>query len=156
MNRVTVVLLALALLLAHSLAIHQSTTGSLGPPYDIAHVAFRVARNLVHEGSATWLPAGTVVEAYPSPLWVGICYLAERFYASPITVTQVTGFACMLGAIFFVAQFSAKRLVGLVAPVLLAVSGCAAAAGASGTEAPLAMLLVTLAVLAFERGCHNC
>ena len=41
------------------------------------------------------------------------------------------------------AQHSAKRFSGLIAPLLLASSGSAAAAATSGTEAALVMLCVT-------------
>ncbi len=150
MNRVTVILLTLAILFAHGLAIHQTAEGDLGSPYELAHVAYRLGRNLVHQGAALWNPGEAVVESYPSPLWVGVCALAERFYVSPIRTTQWLGIACALGTVFVLAQFSSKRMSGLIAPLLLAASGTAAAAGTSGTEAPLAMLLVTGSFLAFE------
>jgi hypothetical protein len=51
-NRGTVILLALAILLAHAIAIHRSDGGDVAAPYEIAHVAYRLGRNLVFEGSA--------------------------------------------------------------------------------------------------------
>jgi hypothetical protein len=77
---------------------------------------------------------------------------AARLYISPFLVTQGLGLFAALAAIVALAQFSPKRTSGLIAPVFLAASGSVAAAAFSGTEATLAMLLVTTAFLAFERG----
>lgn len=155
MNRVTVILLALVILLAHGLAIHQTVDGEFGAPYEIAHVAFRLARNLVHEGSAIWNPGGQLVESYPSPMWVGLCAVSERFYLRTGLFAQSVGIVSMLATVAVLAQFSRRRMSGLVAPLLLAASGAAAAAGTSGTEAAWMMLLVTTTFLAFERGFHR-
>lgn len=152
MNRGTVVFLALAILLAHTLAIHQTPAGDLAPPYEIAHVAYRLGRNLAYDGAALWNPRGGWVESYPSPLWILVSALAARLYVSPTILTQAFGVACALATVVVLAQFSVTRMAGLIAPMLLAASGAAAAAAASGTEAPLAMLLATSAFLAFERG----
>ena len=152
MNRVAVILFALAILLAHSLAIHQTVDGDYAAPYDFAHVAYRVARNLVRDGSFAWNPGGALYESYPSPAWVLIAGIAERFYWGPNQLTQAVGTACVLITVVVLAQFSSKRLGGMIAPVLLAVSGAVAAAGGSGTEAGLSMLLLTAAVFGFERG----
>ncbi len=152
MNRTTVVFLALAILLAHTLAIHQTPDGRFGAPYERAHVAYRVGRNLAFEGRATWDVQAPSAETYPSPLWVGLGALAVELEIPPTTLSQVLGILCALCTVGVVAQFSSNRLAGLVAPVLIATSGSACASAASGTEAPLAMLLVASAFLAFERG----
>lgn len=152
MNRGTVILLALAILLAHTFAIHQTPDGDFAETYDLAHVAYRLGRNLAYEGAAVWNPGGAAVESYPSPAWVLVCALAARLYLSPIFVTQAIGLCAALATIFALAQFSPKRTSGLIAPVLLATSGSAAAAAMCGTETALAMGLVTTAFLAFERG----
>ncbi len=152
MNRGTAVFLALAILLAHTLAIHQTPDGEFAAPYEIAHVAFRLGRNLVYEGSALWNPGSEPAESYPSQLWIALSALAARLYASPTVLAQAVGLACALASIVVLAQFSPRRTAGLIAPLLLAASGSVAAAAASGTEAPLAMLIATAAFLAFERG----
>ena len=141
MNRGTVVFLALAILLAHTLAIHQTPEGDFAPPYEIAHVAYRLGRNLVYEGSASWNQGGGWVESYPSPLWILLSAFSARTYLSPTIVSQWFGIFCSLATVIVLAQFSVVRMAGLIAPMLLAACGAAAAAGASGTEAPLAMLL---------------
>jgi len=151
MNRTAVVFLALAILLAHTLAIHQTADGGFASAYDMAHVAYRLGRNLVHEGRPLWDPLGPWIESHPSPLLVGVAAAAERLYLFPTVVSQALGVLCALGTIVVVAQFSPKRMAGLIAPMLLATSGGVAAAAASGTEAPLAMALLALAFLAFER-----
>ena len=152
MNRIAVALFALAILLAHSLAIHQTLDGDYAAPYDFAHVAYRVARNLVREGTLAWNPGGPLYEAYPSPLWVLVSAVAERLYIGPNQLTQALGTLSVMGSIVVLTQFSSKRLSGMIAPVLVAASGTAAAAGGSGTEAGLTMLLVTALALGFERG----
>ena len=152
MNRATVVLLALAILLAHAFAIHQTPDGDFAAPYEIAHVAYRLGRNLVYEGTALWNPGGSMVESYPSPIWVLLSAAAARVYANPMLISQVVGLLGVLSTLVVLAQFSPKRTAGLIAPVLLAASGSTAAAGFSGTEAAFAMVLVSTAFLAFERG----
>jgi hypothetical protein len=152
MKRGTVVLLALAILLAHTFAIHQTPDGDFAEAYEIAHVAYRIGRNLVYEGEALWNPGGPPAESYPSVAWVLASALAARLYSSPIGLTQVLGLCSALATLVALAQFSSKRTSGLIAPVLLASSGSAAAAALSGTEAAFAMLLTTASFLAFERG----
>jgi hypothetical protein len=152
MNRGTVILLALAILVAHTFAIYQTPGGDIAEPYELAHVAFRLGRNLVYEGEALWNPGGPAVESYPSVVWVLASAVAARLYLSPIMVAQTLGLCAALATVIVLAQFSPKRTSGLIAPVLLAGSGSAAAAALSGTEAALAMLLATTAFLAFERG----
>ena len=61
MNRATALLLAMATLLAHALAVHRDEDGSFGQPYEVAHEAYHLGRNLVREGSLAWNP--TAVEA---------------------------------------------------------------------------------------------
>jgi hypothetical protein len=151
MNRVTVIVLALALLLTHAFGIHQSHTGEFAAPYDRAHVAFRVGRNLAHAGEAQFQPGAASVESYPSALWVGLCAAAEFRQLSPIWTTRVVAILAALFAVVALAQFSTDRMAGLIAPMLLAASGSVAATGGSGTEHALVMSLVVLAVLAFER-----
>jgi hypothetical protein len=152
LNRTTVVFLALAILLAHTLAIHQTSDGRFAAPYERAHVAYRIGRNLAFEGRASWDVASTTSAPYPSTPWVWVGALAVQIDVPPTLLSQVLGILCALGTLVVMAQFSPNRLVGLVAPVLIATSGSVCAAAASGTEAPLAMLLVATAFLAFERG----
>ena len=152
MNRTTVVFLALAILLAHALAIHQTPSGDFAPPYERAHVAFELGRGIVQGIPPTAGTETSWLNAYPSPTWVLFASLLERLYLFPTIWSQVFGILCALGTVVVLSEFSPKRLAGLIAPVLLASTGAAAAAGPSGTEAPLAMLLLTLAFLSFERG----
>jgi hypothetical protein len=151
-NRTTAVFLALAILFAHTLAIHQTSDGHFAAPYERAHVAYRVGQNLAFDGRAAWDVASIGSSPYPSPAWIRIGALAVELDVPPTWLSQALGILCALGTLVVVAQFSPNRMVGLVAPVLIATSGSACAAAASGTEAPLAMLVATSAFLAFERG----
>lgn len=152
MNRGTVVFLALAILLAHAFAIHQTPDGDFAAPYELAHVAYRIGRNFVYEGVARWNPGGPPTDSYPSLAWIALSAIAARLYLYPTILSQAVDLFCALATVVVLAQFSPKRSAGLIAPTLLALSGSAAAAALSGTEAALAMLLVTASFLAFERG----
>jgi len=151
LNRTTTIFIALAVLLAHILAIHQTLDGGLASAHELAHVAFRIGRNLVHDGVFGWSVGQPLSEAYPSPLWVLVCAGAERFSLSPIAVTQGIGLASALLTVVILAQFSSARLAGLISLTLLAVSGSAASAASSGTEATWMMLVATLSFLAYQQ-----
>ncbi len=151
MNRTIALFLALAILLAHALALHTDALGSLAPPYDVAHVAFRLARNLAQTGSLLWDPGLPAAESYPSILWVGVAAVAERLYLPPNSICQTTCTVAALSTILVVARFSPGRLAGVIAPLLLVVSGGMAASATSGTETALFTLLVTSSFLAYEK-----
>jgi hypothetical protein len=119
MNRGTVILVALAILLAHTFAIHQiPKNGDIAAPYEIAHVSYRLGRNLVYEGAALWNPGGAPAESYPSVMWVLVSALAARVYLSPGFVAQGLGLCAALATVIVLAQFSPKRASGLIAPLL--------------------------------------
>jgi len=149
-NRITVIFLAVAILLAHTLAIHQTGEGEFAPPYDFAHAAYRMGRNLARAGTAAWNPGEALGQSYPSPIWVLLNAVFERVYIAPTLFSQSVGIFSSLFTVVVVAQLSAKRMSGLIAPILLAVSGSVAAAGAGGTETATVMLLLSASFLAFE------
>jgi len=151
MNRSIVIFVALAILLAHSLAIRTDTAGDLAPPYDHAFVAFRVARNLVFEGQWSWAPGQTGIDSYPSTLWVLICAAAERTYIPINTFARFVGVIASASSFFMATRFQAERTASLITPMLLAISGATAAAAVSGTETALFTALVTASFLAYER-----
>ena len=151
MNRPTAILVALATLIAHILALHQNAEGVFGPPFELAHVAYREARNLVYDGSLAWNTGGAVTASYPSALWVGLNALITAVYLPPTVISQYVGIACGLATVVILAQFSANRLAGLIALLLFVVTGTTASAAASGTEYPLAMLIVSASFLLYER-----
>lgn len=151
MNRTSALLLAMALLLAHALAIHMTEDGVLAKPYERAHVAYRAGRSLAHGGSLAWNPGSEVTECYPSPLWVGVCALAERAYIAPTRFSQMIGLLSALATVAVVAGFSRQRMAGVIAPLLLVTCGTLAAAALSGTEHALAALFASASFLAFER-----
>lgn len=154
MNRTTALLVALGALVAHTLAIHLGPGGQFGEPYDSAHVAFRLGRNLARGAGATWIPGGGPgaggLESYPSPLWVGLCWAIERVSASPVLWTQISCMVAALLSVMVSGRVAAKRFVGIVPPMLLVLSGAWAAASASGTEHTLTALALTVAFVAGE------
>lgn len=152
MNRTIALLLASAVLLAHMLAIHEDAADALAPPYEVAHVAFRLARNLAHSGVPSWDPATGSDACYPSLLWVGLAAIPERFGLDTGSWMQATSALCALLTVWVLARFSPVRLAGVIAPLLFVASGAIASAAGSGTEMTLAALLVTSAYLCYERG----
>lgn len=151
MNRTTALFLSLALLLAHALLLQHSPTGEATPTYEISHVAFRVARNLMHQGTLAWNTGTPPIESYPSPLWIALCSLGVQLYLSPLALTKGVGLLCALATIVVVGSFSRRRLAGVIAPLLLAAHSGLAAAATDGTETCLFTLLVAASFLAFER-----
>ena len=151
MNRTIALFLTVAILAAHTLAIHKNAWGEIAPPYDTVHVAYRLARNLVQNGTLDWDVGAGGIESYPSLLWVGLAALAERFYLSVAVFTQVLGAVCATLTVIVLAQFSPGRLAGVIAPCLFVVSGSMASAAANGTEMAMFALLLTTSFLAFER-----
>jgi hypothetical protein len=152
MNRTFALLVAAAVLLAHMLAIHVGEGDALAPPYEVAHAAFRLARNFVQSGEFAWSPGLPNVESYPSLLWIAISVVPERLHVPVTTFMQVVSSFCALLTAWTLARFSPGRLAGVIAPLLFVASGAAAAAAGSGTEFSLAALLVTASFLAYEQG----
>lgn len=152
MNRTFALLVAAAVLLAHMLAIHVGAGDALAPPYEVAHAAFRLARNFVQSGEFAWSPGMPNVEGYPSLLWIAISVVPERLHVPVTTFMQVVSSFSALLTTWTLARFSPGRLAGVIAPLLFVASGAAAAAAGSGTEFSLAALLVTSSFLAYEQG----
>ncbi len=156
MNRSIALFVALAILLAHALAIHTDGEGSFAFPYDKAYVAFRLGRNLVFDGQLAWNPGTSAFESHPSVLWVLVCGIGERiapfFHVSMNALVQTFGVLCMLGTLLLVSRFRSDRIASLIAPVFLATSGCVAAASVNGMETGLFTLTALAAFLALERG----
>jgi len=152
MNRSVALFVAMALLVAHALAIHTTASGDLAPPYDAAFAAFRVGRNFVHEGYLAWGPESGSLDSYPSLLWVLFSSLVERAYLSINHCAQLMGGACALATILLTSRFHSDRVASMVTPFLLAISGSFAAASLSGTETTLVALLFTTGFVAYERG----
>ncbi len=151
MNRSIVIFVALAVLVAHSLAIRTDTIGAMSPPYDRAYAAFRVAHNLVFEGKWTWSVGVSGFESYPSTLWVLICAAIERL-ALPINMlVRCVGVTASGASLIFATRFHPDRTASLITPLLLAISGAMAASAVSGTESALLAALITGTFLAYER-----
>lgn len=154
MNRVTAVLLAAGALLVHMLALYRDAAGAFGMPYESAHAAFRLGRNLAHEGVLAWNTATGAggLDSYPSPLWIAVAWLAEQLWWPVTKFAQLIGILCTLGTVAISTRFDTDRIAGVV-PALLLVS-CAALAitGPSGTEWSLVTFLLVTAFVAQEHG----
>ncbi len=151
MNRTLALSLTLAILLAHMLAIHKGMAGSFAPPYDEAHVTFRVARNLVETGSLAWDQGGKPIESFPSFLWLFLAAIGTRLGLTITIFCQALGTLSALVTVFVLARFSPGRLAGVIAPLLFVVSGGIAAAAASGAETATFGLFIAWSFLAYER-----
>jgi len=155
MNRTTVLILALVLLLAHVLAMHHDSSGSFALPSDLAHVDFRIARNAIHGQGTSWSAgqsaAAIAEEGGTSFLWIALAAAAEFFALSPVRVSAFAGILAALLTLAVVARLNRDRLVGVTATVLLVVSGSFAAAAADGTATVLLTFFLALAFLALER-----
>lgn len=162
MNRSIALFVALAALLAHTLALHSDGSGNLAFSYDQSYAAYRLAHNLVVDGQLQWNPGTTAYESYASPVWVAVCAIAERLSATRISshyglfsinlICQTLGVLAMLACVVLTAQFRPERVASLIAPLILVASGCIAAAAANGLETALFTLIVVGLFLAFERG----
>ncbi len=152
MNRTFTLFLALAILLAHVLAIHDTDFDTFGPPYELAHVAFRLTRNLVWDGMLSWTPGGAGFDCYPSPLWMALLAASQRLYLGVSTASQTMGIVFALGTVVVASRFRPERVAGMIAPLLLVVNGGLGAAAASGTETALFAFEASLAFLWFDRG----
>lgn len=150
MNRTIALFVGLAVLLAHTLAIHDTAADAFGPPYDVAHVAYRLSRNIVFDGSFRWSADGAGLDCYPSPAWIAITALAQRAYLGVNLFSQTFGIVSALLTVVVLSRFRKERAAGLIAPLFLVVSGSLAAAAASGTEMAFFTLLGTFAFHSYE------
>lgn len=152
MNRTTALLVALAILLGHALALHKTVSGEIAPPYDSAYVSYRIARSFVQTGNFAWQAGTFGLESYPSLAWIGVAALAERLYLPVNVFCQAVGFLSAFASVLVLGQFSPTRLSGVIAPLLFVVSGGIASAALSGTETAFFAFAIAFAFLAYERG----
>jgi len=152
MNRSIALFVALVILLAHILAIHNDGEGNFAFPYDQAYVVFRLARHLVREGELAWNLGFGGFESYPSSLWVAIASIGERLSYPVFLFCQATGVLATLFTVILLAQFRPERTASLIAPLLLVTSGIVAAGAANGLESGVFVLFATASFWSFERG----
>jgi hypothetical protein len=152
MNRSIALFVALAMLLAHVLAIHSDADGNLAVPYDQAYTAFRLGRNLIQYGSVQWGADGGGVESCTSLLWIGVAAVGEKFTSYVNLFCQAVAIVSGLLTVIALSRFRPKRSAGLIAPLLFVFSGSVAAACGSGLENTLLALALLTAFWALERG----
>lgn len=156
MNRITAVLLAMAALLVHVLAIHRDGAGNLARSFEAANVAYELGVTLAEDGAPRWdaiegAEPGDLA-SYPSPLLVWLAALLRSLAMDVERAVQLIGVMCALATVFLSTRFDRDRIAGVIPALLLVSSGTVAAAGASGTEWPLAMFALTLSFVALEHG----
>jgi hypothetical protein len=152
MNRSIALFVALAMLLAHVLAIHSDADGNLAVPYDQAYTAFRLGRNLVQYGYVQWGADGGGVESCTSLLWIGVAALGERLSNFVNLFCQSVAIASGLLTVVVLSRFQPRRSAGLIAPLLFVFSGTVASACGSGLENTLLALSLLCAFWALEKG----
>ena len=154
MNRTTAILLALGILLAHSLSIHRDYQWHFAGAFDQVHVAFSLGEHLAqgdglrvatHEGSPG-------LQAYPSPLWVGVAWLASLAGLSIPGVAQMVGLLAALLLISLSTRIAYNRVAGVIPPLLLVLSGTMACGAVCGTEHVAVALFAVMAFVAYEKG----
>jgi hypothetical protein len=151
MNRTTALLLTLALLLAHTLAIYHAPDGGFGPPCDDAHVVYRIARNAALDGEAAFEVGGQGPEMSPPLPWVQLARWAVSFGTAPTTLSQIFSILFGLACVTVLGLFSSNRLAGLIAPLLLVVNGTLAASCGDGTSTTCYTFAITFAFYCFQR-----
>jgi hypothetical protein len=152
MNRSIALFVALAMLLAHVLAIYSDADGNLGFPYEQMYAAFRLGRNLVQYGYVQWGPEGGGVESYTSLLWIGVAAAGDKFTNWVNYFCQSLAIVSGLLTVICLSRFQPRRSAGLIAPLLFVASGTVAAACGSGLEDALLTLCLVAAFWALERG----
>ncbi len=169
MNRTTAIFLALGILLAHSLSIHRDYQWRFAGSFDRAYLTYELGENLAQEGTAQlYAPVGSTpkdeapklapepkpspgMQAYPSPLWVGLASFAAWMGWSTPYVAQMAGLLAGLLLLSVSTRIAYNRVAGVIPPLLLVLSGTMACGAVCGTEhMALALFLVT-AFVAFEK-----
>ncbi len=152
MNRSIALFVALAMLLAHVLAIYSDADGNLGFPYEQLYTAFRLGRNGVQYGYVQWGPEGGGVESYSSLLWIGVAAAGDKFTNWVNYCCQSLAIVSGLLTVIALSRFRPRRSAGLIAPLLFVASGTVAAACGSGMEDALLTLCLLCAFWSLERG----
>ena len=151
MNRSFALFVALAVFVAHAFATHSDASGDLAAPGDAAYAAFRIARNIVHEGSWSWQYGEAGIDAYPSTLWVWMNAFAERVYWPSYRFVPTVGIVAGLLTMIIASRFHRDRIASLITPLLLAISGGFAAAAVGGTEWSLFTFFVLTSFASLEK-----
>ncbi len=153
MNRTTAIFLALGILLAHALSIHRDYQWHFAEPFDQAHLAYTLGENLA-EGEGLRLSNhedSPGLQAYPSPLWVGLAYLAHQFGVPADRFAQTIGLLAALLLISLSTRIAYDRVAGVIPPLLLVLSGTMACGAVCGTEHVAIACFAVMAFISFEK-----
>ncbi len=154
MNRTTAIFLALGILLAHALSIHRDYQWHFAEPFDQAHLAYALGENLA-EGEGLRLSDhedSPGLQAYPSPLWVGLAWVAHETGFPPDRFAQTIGLLLALLLISLSTRIAYDRVAGVIPPLLLVLSGTMACGAVSGTEHVALACFAVMAFVSFEKG----
>ncbi len=151
MNRTTAILVALGILLAHSLGIHRNFQWDFAGPFDGAHLAFALGENAAAGNGWHLGEAGPGLQAYPSPLWVGLAWFAQSMGWSVPLIAQMVGLVSALLLVSISTRIANDRVAGVIPPVLLVLSGTMASGALSGTEHMSLAFFLILAFVSFEK-----
>ncbi|MCP5020731.1 MAG: hypothetical protein GY930_03045 [bacterium] len=151
MNRTTAILLAIGILLAHSLGIHRDFQWNFAGPFDGAHLAYALGENAAAGHGWHLGETGPGLQAYPSPLWVGLAWLVQTMGWSVPPIAQMVGLISALLLVSASTRIANDRTAGVIPPVLLVLSGTVASGAVSGTEHMTLAFLLILAFVSFEK-----
>ncbi|MFT4647083.1 MAG: hypothetical protein ACI9X4_000290 [Glaciecola sp.] len=151
MNRTTAILLALGILLAHSLGIHRDFQWNFAGPFDSVHLAYALGENAAQGKGWSLGPTGPGLQAYPAPLWVGLSWIASLLHWPVALVAQMAGLFSALLLLSASTCIAQDRVAGVIPPVLLVLSGTMASGAMSGTEHMTLALFVVVALVSFEK-----
>ncbi|HPF14616.1 MAG TPA: hypothetical protein PLJ12_10145, partial [Planctomycetota bacterium] len=153
MNRTTAILLALGILLAHSLSIHRDYQWRFAGPFDQVHVAFALGESLA-QGDGLYLSDAEDapgLQAYPSPLWVGMSAVAKALGRPVPRVAQMVDLLAALLLLSLSTRIAYNRVAGVIPPLLLVLSGTMASGAVCGTEHVVMAFFIVAAFVAFEK-----
>ena len=153
MNRTTAIFLALGILLAHALSIHRDYQWHFAEPFDQTHLAFALGENMAEEGELRLNSHADSpgLQAYPSPLWVGLAWLAHEVGLPVTRFAQAIGLLAALLLISLSTRIAYDRVAGVIPPLLLVLSGTMACGAACGSEHVAVACFAVMAFIAFEK-----
>ncbi len=122
---------------------------------DDSYITFRFSRHLAGGLGLVWNPGEAPVEGFSNLLWMLLATLSLRLGLDPLVVSRAVGAACVLGALVVVHRTALRRVrspgAAAVAPLALACMPALGFWAMSGLETASVVLLVSLAVDAFDR-----
>lgn len=143
------------ILFLRALAAQREYAGTIGFAMDDAWIHVTVARNFA-QGLGWSIVPGKMLSVSTSPTWTLLLASFFLFFDNPLKITFLCSFLCMGFATvlfyFLVSALTGKRLLGLLAGVLIALDPIAVWGIASGLELPLALAALSLCLYLYYSG----